>query len=370
MKAKVCHISTAHNENDSRILLKECQSLSKYGYEVYLIVTSDKEKVNYGTNIVPLTQNKGRLYRVFCKGKEAYKKALEIDADIYHFHDPELINIGKKLKRKGKKVIYDVHEDMPKQILNKTYLGPMFIRKAVSKVFDIHERSSAKKFDAVVGAIDEISSKFSNSNSITVKNYAIKEAIDQAVAVDRDECDEKLVIIYVGGITAIRGIKEIINSTASFNGKVELWILGSWETNALYEECKQLEGYKYCKYLGNKELKDVYRYIKAADIGMCTLHPVANYKQSIPIKVLEYMASGLPIILSDFEYWKNLFGDVGVYVDPLNIEDIEKGIDEFLQNRELIKTIGIRNREEFLNRFCWDTEEKKLVELYDKIMKG
>lgn len=368
MSKKVCHISTAHNENDSRILLKECQSLSKAGYDVNFIVTSDKKKELYGTNIVPLSEKSSRLYRVFFKRKEAYKKALEMDAEIYHFHDPELISVGKKLKKKGKKVIYDVHEDVPKQIINKTYLGPLFIRKVVSKVFDINERSSAKKFDAVVGAIDEIAHKFENKNAIAIKNYAVKEAIDEAIPIEREESSDKLVIAYVGGITGIRGIKELIQATNNFNGKVELWILGPWETKQLFDECKKLPGYEYCKYFGSLPLKEVYRYTKAADVGMCTLHPVANYKESIPIKVLEYMASGIPIVLSDFKYWKNLFGDIGIYVDPLNIDDIARGIKAFIDNKELVKAVGKRNREKFIEDFSWDAEEKKLIKLYSDLL--
>ena len=306
MNKKICHISTAHNENDSRILLKECQSLSKSGYDVNFIVTTDKEKDLYGTKLIPLTQKNGRLYRVLFKRNEAYKKALELDADIYHFHDPELISIGKKLKKKGKKVIYDVHEDVPKQIINKTYMGPLFIRKVVSKVFDLNERGSAKNFDAIVGAIDEIADKFHHKKAIAIKNYAVKDVIDAAIPVGREGSEEKLVIAYVGGITEIRGIKELIQATKRFNGKVELWILGPWESEELFEECKRLPGYENCKYFGSLLLKDVYKYTKSADIGMCTLHPVANYKESIPIKVLEYMASGLPIILSDFAYWKKI----------------------------------------------------------------
>ena len=367
MGKKVCHISTVHYENDSRILLKECQSLSKAGFDVSLVINSDKDKYIYGTNIVALDDsNKSRVYRMFKKSKVALKKALEVDADIYHFHDPELIRIGLKLKRMGKKVIYDVHEDVPKQILVKEYLGPLFIRKIVSKVFNFYEKNSTKKFDAVVGAIDEISNQFDNKNAVTIKNYAIKDIIEAAIPIKREEND-KIVLIYVGSITKIRGIKEIIKATELLKGKAELWILGKFETEELKKECEAMEGYKYCKYFGSLPLKDVYSYIKAADIGMCTLHPTENYKESIPIKVLEYMASEVPIILSDFKYWKDLFGDVGAYVDPLEPQSIVKAAESFIENKELIKKIGTKNKERFLKEFSWDAEEKKLIELYNKI---
>lgn len=365
---KVCHISTVHYETDSRILVKECQTLSKAGFDVSLIINGDKDKINYGTKIIALdNSNQSRLYRVFKKKKIAFKKAIEVDADIYHFHDPELISLGLKLKKRGKKVIYDVHEDMPKQILNKTYLGPLFVRKIVSNAFNFYEKHYSKKFDAVVSVIDEITNQFENKNAVSIKNYAIKDMFEEAVPVKRED-NGKIVLIYVGSITVIRGIKEIIKATELLEGKAELWILGPYETEGLKAECEAMEGYKYCKYFGSMPLKDVYDYTKAADIGLCTLHPTENYKESIPIKVLEYMASGKPLILSDFPYWKNLFGEIGEYVDPLNPEDIKKAVLKYYDDRELMKSIGKDNKESFINNFSWDAEGKKLVELYKKLL--
>lgn len=366
---KVCHVSTAHSEKDPRIVLKECQSLKKAGYDVSFIVTSDKEKEINGVRIIPLSAGKGRINRLINKQREALKKAIEEDADIYHFHDPELIRLGKKLKKMGKKVIYDVHEDMPKQIIAKSYLGPLFIRKIISKLFDVYEKGSSKKFDAIVTSIDGIKVKFNkyNNNVIVAKNYAIRDIIDSAVAIERKD-DNKLIILYIGSITAIRGIKEMIQGTVPFNGEVELWLMGPWETESLKKSCEQLEGYKYTKYLGMFRPEEIYKYVKAADVGMSVLHPTPNYKEAIPTKVFEYMACEMPVILSDFPFWKELFGDIGKYVDPLNNEDIIKAIRFYLENRSVIKEKGLENRKKFVDNFCWDSEEKKLLSLYSKLI--
>ncbi|WP_195429154.1 glycosyltransferase [Clostridium sp. D46t1_190503_E9] len=368
MKNKICHISTAHKENDSRILLKECQSLSKAGYDVSLIINSDNDKKIYGTNIKALdNSNNGRLHRLFKKSRVALDKAIELDADLYHFHDPELIKLGMALKKKGKKVIYDVHEDVPKQILAKSYLGPMWVRKIVSRGYNFYEKNRSKNFDAIISATDELAAKFDNKNSISVKNFAIRDVIENAKPIKRE--DDKFVIIYVGSITKIRGIEELIQVTELFEGKVELWILGSFESEELKQECMNLEGYKYCKYFGALPVKDVYSYIKAADLGMCTLYPTENYKESIPIKVLEYMACEKPLVLSNFEFWKKFFGNIGKYVDPLDINSIKEGIKYFYEDRSRIEDIGKENKENFINNFSWDREEKKLLELYKKLLK-
>lgn len=366
MNKRVCHISTAHAENDGRILFKQCSSISKAGYDVSFIVTSDKEKVINGVKIIPLSGNNNRIYRMFYKTKEAYKKALDIDADIYHFHDPELIPLGRKLKRIGKKVIYDVHEDMPKQILSKKYLGGIRIRKLISKAFDKYEKNNSKIFDSIVTTQDEFKEKFINyhNNIIVVKNFAMKDIIDQTVPIIINESKDKFIVIYIGSITKIRGVREMIKATEEFNGKVELWLIGSFETEELFEECKSLDGYKYTKYIGKLPISELYKYIKAADIGLSILHPTPNYKEAIPTKVFEYMGCSLPVILSDFPFWRELFGDVGKYVNPLDINEIIDAIEYYRTNKEIMISKGLENREVFETKFCWETEETKLINLY------
>ncbi|MGL5150733.1 MAG: glycosyltransferase [Clostridium sp.] len=366
---KVCHISTAHSLRDSRIFYKECVSLRKHGYYVNYIVSESEVDELEGVKVEKLINtSKSRIYRIVKKRRDAFKKAIEVDADIYHFHDPELIGIGKALKRRGKRVIYDVHEDVPKQILNKKYLGSIWIRKTVSKIFDIYEKHSSKKFDAIISATDEIAMKFKNKNSISIKNYVISEKINNSVSCQVTKDKDKFVIIYVGAISSIRGIREIIQSTEKFNGRVELWILGKWESQELHKECMDLAGYENCKYFGMKPLDEVYGYIRLSDVGLCTLYPTANYKESLPIKVMEYMALGKPIILSDFEYWKNVFGNVGVYVDPLNVSDIAKAIQTLIDDKILLKNIGEYNLESSNKKFVWEIEEEKLLNLYINIL--
>lgn len=370
MKKKVCHISTVHRENDNRILFKQCSSIKKAGYDVSLIITSDRVKRINGVDIVPLTKRNGRIERLIYKSNEAYKKALELDADIYHFHDPELIPIGKRLVRKGKKVIYDVHEDVPKQILSKSYLGPKWFKKIIASVFNKYEKYQSKSFSAIITILDELKDEFEkyNKNVISVKNYAIKDIIDESKPIEEKVNRKEFIVLYIGSITQIRGIKEMIKATEKFNGNVKLWLAGQWESEELKSECEALKGYENTVYFGEFKAKDLYKYVKSADVGLSVLHPTPNYKKAIPTKVIEYMACELPVILSDFPFWEELFGNIGQYVDPLDIKEIAKAIELYMNNRDEISKIGKSNRDNFVNNFCWDSEEKKLLNLYDKLL--
>lgn len=93
MKYKVCHFTTVHSINDGRIFFKECTSLAANGFDVTLIACGDKafEDVKNGVKRILLkVPVKNRLQRFFKRSKAVYKKALEVDADIYHFQNFKL----------------------------------------------------------------------------------------------------------------------------------------------------------------------------------------------------------------------------------------------------------------------------------------
>lgn len=95
---KVSILTSVHPLFDTRIFHKEAKSLAKAGYDVTPIAQHDKEEVVDGIRIVPLPKAKDRIVRMTKTVWQTYRKAFKIDADIYHFHDPELIPIGLMLK--------------------------------------------------------------------------------------------------------------------------------------------------------------------------------------------------------------------------------------------------------------------------------
>ena len=118
---KVCHMTSAHDPEDIRIFHKECVSLAKNGYDVYLVERGDSYEKN-GVHIVGVgTIPDSRLQRMTQGARRVYEAALALDCDIYHFHDPELLPYGVMLKKKGKKVIFDSHENTVEQIMEKEW---------------------------------------------------------------------------------------------------------------------------------------------------------------------------------------------------------------------------------------------------------
>ncbi|MBD3829822.1 MAG: glycosyltransferase family 1 protein, partial [Arcobacter sp.] len=143
---KITHLTSAHPRFDTRIFIKMCSSLAKIeNYEVNLIVADNKgDEIKNGINIFDVGKSSGRINRIFKTTQKVYQKAIELDSDIYHLHDPELIPIGLKLKKMGKKVIFDAHEDVALQILSKSYMN-IILRRVLSKSFLVFEKYAFKK---------------------------------------------------------------------------------------------------------------------------------------------------------------------------------------------------------------------------------
>lgn len=364
---KVCHISTVHSFDDDRIFQKECATLVEEGYEVYFIVTYNKEECIDGVNIIPLKESKSRIYRVFVKNLSALIKALKLKADLYHFHDPELIFIGRILKLFRKKVVYDVHEDVPMQILSKDYLGSERKRKIISSAFNFFEKGCAKHYDAVVSVIPEIVHKFNcNKRPTLIRNLPVTSIIKEAEPVSKNT--DKRVIVYAGGLMRIRGLKEIIQAIEKFKGDVEFWILGKWDDETYRKECESLKGYEYVKYLGYKPVNEVYSYMKAADLGVCILYPVQNYLKSLPIKAFEYMACGIPMLMSNFPYWEEKFKGSAEFVSPMKPDEIYEKLKELLNDKEKCSELKNNALDMVQNNYSWEAEKKVLLKLYNDIL--
>jgi hypothetical protein len=141
---KIAHLTSAHPRDDIRIFHKECVSLSK-NYDVSLVVADGKGYATVkGVRVLDVGKSNGRLHRMLIATRRVYKKALQLNADVYHAHDPELLPVLSKLKRKGKKVVFDAHEDLPKQVLFKPYLKP-WSSKIISKTIAWYENRVCKK---------------------------------------------------------------------------------------------------------------------------------------------------------------------------------------------------------------------------------
>ena len=362
-----CHLTSVHTRYDVRIFLKECTSIANAGYNVSLVVADGKgDEIVEGIRIYDVGKPESRIQRMLFSTKKIFKKALSLNTSIYHFHDPELIPTGLKLKKKGFKVIFDAHEDLPKQLLSKPYLTKT-LRKSLSKLIEQFEKKTCNRFDAIVTATPFIREKFLkiNSDTIDINNFPL---LNELIKETTNSANKKN-ICYIGGITKIRGIKELVTAIGLMESETQLVLCGDFGEIELKKEVENLSGWSKVQYLEFVDRSKIREVLSHSIAGIVTFLPEPNHIESQPNKMFEYMSAGLPIICSNFPLWKQIVEEnkCGICVDPLNPQEISAAIDFLANNPETAQKMGRNGRTAVEQYYNWELEEKKLLELYSKI---
>ncbi|MFL9510161.1 glycosyltransferase family 4 protein, partial [Acinetobacter baumannii] len=293
---------------------------------------------------------------------------IELDCTLYHLHDPELLPLALKLKRHGKIVIFDAHEDFPKQVLNKPYLNPV-VAKIISIFMKSYEEYVCSKIDAVVTATPTIRNKFLkfSKKAVDINNYPL---LGELTPLDKDWSNIKNEIAYVGGITKIRGIEQVIDSLSLLKTKSKLNLVGLFNEKNTYNSVIKKKGWNAVNELGQLSRNEVKEVLQRSVAGLVTFLPVPNHIDAQPNKMFEYMSAGIPVIGSNYPLWRSIIEDngCGICVNPEDPEEIAAAIDKLIVDRALAENMGKNGIRAVNEKYNWSIEEKKLFKLYTELL--
>jgi glycosyltransferase involved in cell wall biosynthesis len=366
--ANIVHLTSAHPRYDTRIFIKQCRSLNERGHDVTLVVADGlgDESVD-GIRIVDVGRPSGRIDRILRTTRRVLRVALRLDADVYQLHDPELLPAGLRLKRHGKRVIFDSHEDVPAQLLAKPYLGKLS-RRALSGTFRVYEDYACRRFDGLIAATPFIRARLEqlHPHTVDVNNYPLLQEFDGSTDWDRKAQE----VCYVGSISAIRGIRELVRACELLHSPARLALVGTFSEPALEREVAHFPGWARVQAHGHLDRIGVQQVMRRAMAGLVTLHPVVNYLDALPVKMFEYMAAGLPVIASRFPLWQEIVegNQCGVCVDPGNPAAIAAAIDHFCRHPHIARRMGENGRRAVHTRYNWSSEAAKLAAFYDAML--
>ena len=369
---RVCHITSVHDTTDTRIFYKECVSLADNNFEVHLIGPNAVEGLEERVTRHSVTNDsKSRFYRATVVAFKVLRKALNVKAKVYHFHDPELIWVGTILRCFGKKVVFDIHENIRSQIRNKDWL-PM--KNTISKIYFLCDWWASKLFYLVLAdtSYEHMYKKISK-NYIILENFPKIDNLRKFSILDRSQLDNG--ILYVGVVSEQRGIIEIIESLQLLDaqnvnfffhcvGPIDDQFKDMIDSNESYRKIKHK-----MKLYGPLPIYDAYELSLVSKVGLSILHPIGNYIDSLSTKIFEYMSVGLPFIVSNFELYKFVKEEnLGILVDPLSAEDIAREITSIFSNPERSEQISRHALKLVNDRYTWRSQEQKLLAFYSKII--
>lgn len=369
---KICHMTCVHKRYDTRIFMHECKSLADNGFDVSLIVADGKgNEEKDGVKIYDIgSNNVSRWKRMTRIANLVKQKAIELDCEVYHFHDPELMFVGLALYRKGKKVIVDMHEDHPSYIAEADYIP---LPKIVSFLYEKLENYAVKRFAGVITTRQVINDRLGkyNRNIQMITNYPILSTDYK----EHDSSDGTYVIAFAGAVVDSWRHKLIIQAIENINNVK--YLLAGPVSDSYLDTLKSLKGWSKVEYLGEVPYSKVCEMYENASMGIAVYHYCNNMGGTegnlANTKMFEFMNFGLPFICTDFRLWKQIVEKdekCGICVNPYNQEEITKAIEYLVTHTEERKQMGINSRNAAVTKYNWERQEKLLVGFYNKILKG
>ena len=366
---RIRHLTSVHQLGDNRIFHRECKGLADAGHDVALIVGQPPAGPVAGVPVLGVGSGRNRVDRATRVVGRILRVAVRERARIYHLHDPELLWAGLLLKLLGHHVVYDVHEDAPRQIMNKFWI-PWWARRILSIGTMLMERAAAAVCDGIVAATPAIAERFPPGKTVVVQNFP-RSAIARAREADTGDFGNRPhTFAYTGGLAAVQGLREIVETAALLPVDLgDAVVAGFFDDAALERRARASGGWKRIRFLGRVTPDEVPEVIRSARCGLVIDHPISNYLESWSTKMFEYMACGVPVVCSDFPFWKRLVADAdcGIVVDPMDTEAVAKAVEALCRDPEQARRLGENGRRAVLDRYRWENEFAKLEDLYGRI---
>jgi len=369
---RAVHVTTRHRALDVRIFEKECRSLAAAGHEVHLVAPDVPGPERDGVRLHGLPPERAgasRPARIAARLRAAGARVRALAPDLVHFHDPELLPLALRWKAGGLRVVYDVHEDTPREA--RTVLPPGSWRRAVyPAVWSALEAAAKATLDGFVCATPAIADHFPATRRVLARNFPRLGEFEGAALPDAAAFAARPPrLVYVGGLTEKRGLREMLRAAALLPDALGCRLVLVGEPTPPDLPWRSWPGAERALALGWQDRAGVLAALSQARVGLVLLHPTPEYRESWPVKLFEYMAAGLPVIASDFALWRSFVDGAGCgfLVDPLDPQAIARAAERLLRDPAEAAAMGARGWRAARERYSWEAEAKALLGLYERL---
>ena len=358
-----------------RVFHREARTLAAAGHQVTLLAHADfVEETRDHVIVKGIKRPHNRFFRLLSVFKFA-RRCLQEKADVFHFHDLELLPLGLLLKWiTRKRVIYDCHENYPEAAYERAWY-PDWLKPLVAKLIGFIEPFIARRLDCVICVVPDQQERFEahGCRTLLVRNLPQLEIFESAFQQGLPKVDR---LIYLGGLTPVRGARVLVDIMAELkktHPHIKLLCLGPFnephveaEVKQYVQECGLQQEIEYIHFVPYEQ---VAAYLVQSLIGLIPWQVNEQMLRMVfPNKVFEYMACGLPIVASDLPSLRYIFGrsQSGVLVQPDDPQAHAQAIRELLDHPDKMHELGDLGRRFVCEQFNWRLESEKLLRLYEE----
>ena len=366
-------MTSAHRRNDNRIFLKECRSLADAGFDVNLVVMDGLGDATIGgIRILDAGAKRGTRFGRMTGGVwRVFRKALETKANLFILHDPELLTVAPLLRRHGK-VIFDMHENTPKQLESKEWI-PRAVRRPAARLFALLERVLMRGLPVIFA-----------EKSYRIEYPWIKENI-AALNMPRAEIFGEIrksarkrdlfTVGYMGEVAEKRGSITALKALGILRKKQLPFFfecIGHAEPGhekELRSLSKALGIADNVNFRGYMQNEHGLKIMADCHVGLAVLRAVPNYTNSSSTKLFEYVLLGLPAIISDFPIYRQMVTENRFFytVPPDDPSALAEALQDLMElgncHEELEKNALLA-----ADKYSWTEEEKQLVAFVRQIL--
>jgi glycosyltransferase involved in cell wall biosynthesis len=373
---RICHITTVHPAKDARIFYRMGYTLAERGCPVTLIAPEPAiDSLVRMSPWNPRLAQARRIQRIML----ALRAALSENADIYHFHDPELIPLGLALKvwSSSAVVVYDVHEDYPAMMRVKHWL-PQQLRPLLGWAAQAANIGAGLCLDGIVTADPSVQKDFQHiaaHKTFVYYNFPTLSVFDQGQG---KLFGPKADLVYIGGMSARSGIFVLLDALCilakqGYRPTVRLagYTDGAEGLGAIQEGIRLRKLEMQVELCGRIPHSEVPSWLRSGRIGLVMLQPIDKFLKNIPSKMFEYWACGLPVIASDLPPIRQfLFPEKnGLLFDPSSAQDLAQTIRSLLERPVEREGMGRYGQKQVYDEWNNDRQIDSLIQFYEQIAK-
>lgn len=374
-KMHICHITSMHRWDDDRIYERAACCLARNGHTVSVIAArSSSESIN-GVEILAVSPRSGWRRRIFCS-RDAWRLARSLGADIYHFHDPDLLPWMLHLKSLGYRIVYDSHENFIVRFYQ--WRLPNTVRGPLARAFRWFERWAVERFDGVVtpdAHIFELFSDICRDGAVVRNTHDIQRLDNNVIKHKKDpvpvlytsgsnlpdrNCDEMILAMPL----ILREIPEARLRYAGFYGTDYRKHLAELaEKQGVKDRVEFLEARPYFEHFSRSF---------AATVGCVFLKDSPKNRHANSNRLFEYMYCGLPVLAEDLPGPRSVVqaANCGIVIDSSRPEAIAEAFVHLARNPALCEEYGINGQRAVRENYNYASDLEELESLYRRILPG